>query len=456
MGKWWPYAASILLVVAATVIGWLVLGIVDPTNLVMLYLLAVVISGLRWGRDSAVVCAVLGVLSFDFFLVPPYLTLAVSDAQYLLTFIALLVVAVAIGTLTGQLRDRAAILRRRERETAALYSFSRSMVAARDLGALKEAVVRHVSETFHRPVALRLTDEGEPAPGAVCIPLTTALGSVGVLEIAESLSDLTADQRRLLEAFAVQAAVVVERSELAESAQRALLLEETEKLQTALLHSISHSLRTPLASVIGSLSTLADRDRELSPAVRAELVDTAREEADRLNWLVSNLLDMTRLESGHLKLTTDWNDLEDVIGVSLAQTSTLLKDRSVEVHTEEGLPLVLLDQGLIVQVLDNLLANAAKYSPAGEPVEIRVRRCEDGVWISVADRGPGIPQEDLERVFDKFYRVRSLGGPPGTGLGLTICRGIVEAHRGRIWAEGRPGGGTVVTFSLPTAKEGER
>lgn len=485
---WRPYAATVVLVAATTLLGRLVLSRVDPTNLVMLYLLAVVVTGLRWGRSPAVLSAVLGVLSFDYFLVPPYLTMAVSDAQYLITFFALLAVALVIGTLTGQLRDHAAELHRREAETAALYAFSRSMAIAQDLPAVAQAVVQHVSGTFGRPATLLLQDQagplaeygwrltpaerqtaaaalGQDGPGdaacasgagetsqagAVPVPLTTAHGVVGVVCLAgmPEVEPLSPDRRRLLAAFAVQAAGAVERAQLAEAAQRAHLLEETEKLQDALLHSISHALRTPLASIIGSLSTLSDSD-QLNEETRTDLLDTAREEADRLNWLVSNLLDMTRLESGHLTLTVDRYDLEDVVGVALGQTASILRERPVDVRLEENLPLVPLDQVLIVQVLDNLLSNAAKYSPTGSPIDIGVRREGQMVEVSVADRGFGIPERDRERVFEKFYRVQRPGNPSGTGLGLAICRGIVEAHRGRIWAEDRQGGGTTIRFTLP-------
>ncbi|HLN61400.1 MAG TPA: ATP-binding protein [Symbiobacteriaceae bacterium] len=486
---WRPYAASLLLVAAATGLGLMVRGRVTPTNLVMLYLLAVVISG-RWGgRDSAVLASFLGVLCFDYFLVPPFHTFAVSDAEYLITFSALLLVAVVVGTLTGQLRDHAGELRLREQETSALYAFSRSMVVARDLGEIAEATVSHVSASLARPVAVLLLKDQRPgfptlARGATlteseltpamwtlehgrpagwpettmpdelvgCIPLRTAHGTVGVL-VARHPGigrPLSSSQRGLMEAFAAQAAVVVERTRLAEEARRAQLLVEAEKLQDALLHSISHALRTPLASIIGSLSTLADPDQgQMDQATRNDLVLTAREEAERLNGLVGNLLDMTRLESGHMKLLTDWYDMADVIGAALGQADRSLESRPVRVQMEDDLPLVPLDQVLIVHVLENLLNNAVKYSPPGSPIDLQIQKVEGAIQAEVADRGVGIPAEEQERVFEKFYRINRPGSPFGTGLGLAICKGIVEAHRGRIWAAARPGGGTVITFTLP-------
>ncbi len=421
----------------------------------MLYLLVVVMAGLWWGKGPSVLASVLGVLAFDFFFVPPHISFAVSDAQYLITFAALLGAALTIGTLTARLRDHAEALQLREQEALALYGFSRRLAAARDLAEVRQAVVDHVGETFRRQAALTVSLEGEPTGPDLRLPLRTPNGDVGTLVVGEGAS-LEPVQRRLLDALAAQAAVAVERAQLAEVARRAELNREAERLHDALLHSISHALRTPLSSIIGSLSALLDPTEEpLSPDVRKDLAETAREEAERLNGLVGNLLDMTRLEAGRLTLQVDWYDLEDVIGAALSQAERNLRGRPVRVELAEGLPLVPLDQVLIVQVLDNLLENAAKYSPPSTPVEIQVRAEADHVLVRVADRGPGIPPAELQRVFEKFYRVDRAENPSGTGLGLAICKGFVEAHHGSIWAEARAGGGTAITFTLPFGKGDE-
>lgn len=447
--------AAVLLVAAATGLGETLLFHVAPTNQVMLYLLAVVISGLWWGRGATVLASVLGVLAFDVFFVPPLYQLTVSDAEYIITFVALLIVALVIGTLTGRLREHAAALQAREAETAALYAFTRRMVAAGDLPEVAQAAVDHLQGTFRREVSVQLIggiSVGKPDEHGLKFPVRTPKGEAGALVVADGNS-LDPAQRRLLEVLADQTAVAVERAQLAEAARRAELLMEAEKLHDALLHSISHSLRTPLASIIGSLSSLLDPGQaRLDPATRTDLVETAREEAERLNGLVGNLLDMTRLEAGHLKLLIDWYDMEDVIGAALGQAERSLRGRPVTVDLPDDLPLVALDQVLVVQVLENLLSNAAKYSPPGPPIKIRVRRAVGMVQVSVADRGVGIPAAELERVFEKFYRVERPGSPFGTGLGLSICKGIIEAHHGRIWAEARIGGGTVITFALPLAE----
>jgi two-component system sensor histidine kinase KdpD len=273
------------------------------------------------------------------------------------------------------------------------------------------------------------------------------VGIIGV-KFADPDTQLTTDQHRLLEAFAGLAALAIERVHLAETARNAQLLEATEKLQTALLNSISHDLRTPLVSVTGALSTLADGEK-LDEKSRRELIEMAHEEAKRLNRLVGNLLDMTRIEAGALRLQRQPCDVQDVIGSALEEISDRLSGRDVKVDAPDDLPLVPLDAALIVHVLVNLLDNALKYSPAGSPIELRARVADSNVVIEVSDHGIGIPPDELERVFDKFYRVNHPGSIGGTGLGLSICKGIVEAHGGTIRAESRPGGGATFIVSLP-------
>ncbi|HEY3367024.1 MAG TPA: DUF4118 domain-containing protein [Symbiobacteriaceae bacterium] len=487
--SWQPYLGAILLVGAASALGALVVGHVKPTNLVMLYLLAVVVSGLRWGLGAAVLSSILGVLAFDFFMVPPRFSFSIYDAEYLITFMGLLGVALVVGTLTGRLRNHAEMLHRREKETAALYTFSRGIVATHNVTEIAKSVICHIQRTCGKPVALLIREGGrrdlrtvdfgaELAPaeqkagwwslmngqpcglGEIamadipvnCIPLKTTHEVVGVLVVQHGAGDspLSSDERRLLEAFAAQAAVVLERANLAETARKAELLLETDRLYDALLHSVSHALRTPLASIIGGLSTVLDPSQEhLDEATRRDLLQTAREEAERLNGLVGNLLDMTRLESGRLKLNIDWYDPADVIGAVLGQTADRLKDRHVTVQMDEDLPMVPLDQVLVVHVLENLLDNADKYSPPGRPIDISLRQVGDAMEVTVADRGTGITEEDAERVFEKFLRLERPGSPAGTGLGLAICKGIVEAHRGHIWARPRAGGGAEISFALP-------
>ncbi len=485
---WLRYGQSLALVAAGTLLGELVRPLFSPANLVMIYLLTVVVTAIYLGRGPSVLAAVLSVLAFDVFFVPPRLTFAVADTQYLLTFAALFIVGLVISNLTAQAREHALAAEHRAAYNAELYALSRDLAAAANLDAILQTVLTHVSRTFSREAAIfllegeavapratspefTLTDNelavadwafrhGQPAgrgtdtlplAGARYLPLKTARGVLGVLGVkpATPSSQLTPDQRQLLDAFASQAALAVERAQLAEQARQAEVLHATEKLQTALLNSISHDLRTPLVSILGALSSLQDDDFQPDEATRHNLVDNAREEAERLNRFVGNLLDMTRIEAGALKVTSEPCDLQDVLGAVLERLDQRLRNRTLYVDVPSDLPLVPMDFVLMAQVLVNLLDNALKYSPDSGPIEVRARVDDSQAVIQIADRGIGVPREDLERVFDKFYRVQQPGQVSGTGLGLSICKGIVEAHGGRIWAQNRPGGGTLVTVALP-------
>jgi two-component system sensor histidine kinase KdpD len=460
----------------------------------MIYLLTVVIAAIYLGRGPSLLAAVLSVAAFDYFFVPPSLTLAVSDSEYLLTFLGLLVVGLVISNLAVRVREQAESAERREVQTAELYALSRDLAVAVDLDGIMQAVLTHISQTFGREVVVLLPEGGTvkprslspgftlsenelavatwafqhgqpagrgtdtlPAASVHYLPLKTARGVVGVLGVKPSDPNnrLSPDQRRLLGAFASQAALAIERAQLAEQARQAEVLQATEKLQTALLNSISHDLRTPLVSITGALSSLQVDDIELDKATRHNLVDNAREEAERLNRLVGNLLDMTRIEAGALKVAREPCDVQDVIGAALEPLDDRLRNRPLTVDIPPDLPLVPMDFVLIAQVLLNVLDNALKYSPPDAPVEVLARVEGPEAHVQVADRGVGIPPDDLSRVFDKFYRVQQPGQVSGTGLGLSICKGIVEAHGGRIWAQNREGGGTVITLALPLAAADE-
>ena len=256
-------------------------------------------------------------------------------------------------------------------------------------------------------------------------------------------------RRRLLEAFAGQTALALERTRLAEQTERAQVEIEAERLRTALLSSLSHDLRTPLGAITGAATTLLDQGGALAPDARHDLLETVLGEARRMNRLIGNLLDMVRLETGALEPQREWQSLEEPVAGALIRLADVLKDRRVEVTLPPDLPLVPVDAVLMEQVFVNLLENAAKYTPTGSAIEVAAARRDGEVVVEVADRGPGIPAGEEERIFEKFYRAPGSAGAGGVGLGLTICRGIVTAHGGRMWAARRPGGGAVFRFSLP-------
>jgi two-component system sensor histidine kinase KdpD len=483
----WRYLLSLVLVAASTMIGLMVRGNLEPTNLVMLYLASVVISAFLLGRGPSLLATIASVLAFDFFLVPPYLTFAVNDTQYLITFSVLLVISLGISSLTARGREQAEAAIRRESQTSALYNLSRDLTSATNLNHVADIIISRIGQAFGREVAIFLPENGHihpfasspdylpdenelavaswafehdqpagrgtdtlPAASIRCHPLKTSNGLVGVLGVhpKESRSFLTPEQRQTLAAFTNQAALAIERASLAEQARRAELLQTAEKLQTAMLNSISHDLRTPLVSITGALSALDDDDGTLDDSSRGTLIENARGEADRLNRLVGNLLSMTRIESGAIKLHLEPGDVQDLIGTALEQLDKRIEKHKVKVNVPAGFPLVPMDFTLMVQVIVNLLENAVKYSPENSLIEISSTLEGEKARIQIADRGVGIPDEDLIRVFDKFYRVQRPESVSGTGLGLSISKGIVEAHHGNIYARARDEGGTLVNVEL--------
>jgi len=494
------YAKAVALVVLCTLVADLMHPALELANLVMVYLLGVTGVAFRYGRGPSILASVLSVAAFDFFFVQPYLTFAVSDVQYILTFLVMLVVALTISTLAGQIRAQADLARQRERRTAALYAMTRELASTRGLENLLRAAAGHISAVFESQTMILLPDsagtlqpylgmglalahdqrergtaqwvydhgqmagmhtETLPSAAAIYLPLVATRGPVGVLGVrpADERRLLDPEQVHLLETFANQTTVAIERAHLAEEAQAATVQVETERLRNALLSSVSHDLRTPLASISGAATTLVDAGDGLDVGIRRELAQTIADEGERLNRLLTNLLEMTRLEAGAVQVRKEWQPLEEVVGSALAHLDRALHERQVSVDVPADLALVPLDSVLIEQVLVNLLDNALKYTPPGSSLAIAAAQEDTSVVVRVADRGSGLPEEALTNVFDKFYRIRSDGDPArpagasSVGLGLAICRGIVEAHGGRIWAENRPGGGAIFAFTLPL--EGE-
>jgi two-component system, OmpR family, sensor histidine kinase KdpD len=494
------YGWSVLVVLVCTALDWLLFPAFEKANLVMVYLLGVVVVAMRGGRLAALLASVLSVAAFDVFFVSPNLGFAVAQLEYLVTFVVMLLVALVISTLTVRLRQQAEAARHRERRTAALYALSRELVSTRDTDGLLRAAARHLHEVFESQVSFLLPDatghlrpwdagaEGQrqglgrqvlltldtkeravaqwvyehrqmaglgtatlPSAEALYVPLLGTRGAVGVLGVRPAAPRrlLAPEQLHLLETFANQTALGLERASLAGEAQQAQVQVATERLRNSLLSAVSHDLRTPLTSIAGAASGLLDDHASLDPSTRHELCQTIAEEANRLNRLVNNLLDMTRLEAGAIQVHKEWQPLEEVVGAALTRLEAQLHDHPLTTHLPADLSLVPLDSVLIEQVLINVLDNAIKYTPPGSPLSLTAWATADAITVEVADRGPGLPPGEEQRIFDKFYRVQRPAMPSGTGLGLTISRGLVEAHGGQMWAENLPGGGTVVRFTLP-------
>ncbi|HET7291694.1 MAG TPA: sensor histidine kinase KdpD [Vicinamibacteria bacterium] len=481
------YAWAVGTVLACTLLCWAMFRRFDNSNLIMVYLLGVAFVAARHGRRPSVLAAVLSVAAFDFFFVPPYLTFAVSDTQYVITFAVMLGVSLLISTLAVRVKAQAEDAARRGQRTQALYDLTRELATATAAAEIARVTSRHVSDLLRGPAELLLPEgdgrlapaldpgmsetretavaqwvfeHGRPAgrgtetlPGAAALylPLRGAGSGLGVLGVQpdEALQPLAPDQMELLETLAHQAASNLERVRHAAEAEQARVAAETERLRSTLLSSVSHDLRTPLAAITGAASSLV-AGSQLSDGAEAELKQTILEESERLNRLVGNLLDMTQLESGTLKPRKEWHSLEEVVGSALARFDAALDGRDVRVRVAEDVPLVAMDPTLVEQVLVNLLDNALKHTPPGTAIAIEARLDAGAVRVEVADEGPGLPAGTEERVFEKFFRGAS--DSRGFGLGLPICRAIVTAHGGRIWAEARPSGGAAFVVTLPAGE----
>ncbi len=494
--SWQGYLASLLLVAFVTAIGTLLLHRIDPANLAMLYLIVVILAGLYFGRRATIFASLLSALAFDYFLIEPRFTMTVADTQYLITFIGLLAVGLVVSYSIALVKEQLEKLRLSEAHARALNALSRDLTAAQGLDEVLIALLNNLSTALSRNGVVLLAENEQLSERAVTsgfqltademdlarscfadgretgrgtnmqtearvrfIPLHSATRLLGVLGVApaEPQKYLSSEQRQLLDGFASLAALGIERARFVEQAERTEMLQATERLQSALLNSVSHDLRTPLAGIAGVLSTLKEFEEDpehqgLDRATRQELLDTAWDEVERLNRYVGNLLEMTRLESGVLRLRREVVDVQDFIGAVVQQMRERLKAHQVKLNISVNLPPILIDFLLFSQVMVNLLDNAIKYSPAGSLIEVSARQEGSMIEISVLDRGAGVPQQDLSKVFDKFYRVQRPSVVSGTGLGLAISKGIVEAHGGRIWAENREGGGTVLNLTLPAVE----
>jgi two-component system sensor histidine kinase KdpD len=466
----------------------------DLSNLIMVYLLGVMYVASRFGLSPSVWASVLSVAAFDFFFVPPHFTFAVADTQYLLTFAVMLLVGVVISNLTSSIRYQARVAGYRERRAAALYDLSKELSAGRTEDDIVRSGVRHIAEVFESRTVILFPDangkiiyprspvsddslhgadldvaqwvftRGQMAgrgtntlagATATYFPLIGSIGILGVLAIKPSnlRRIFLPEPQRLLQTFLSQIAQAIERVRLVETTRESQLKVETENLRNTLLSAISHDLRTPLAAIVGASSGLVEDTGLLSESAKRELSRSIHDEATRMSSLINNILEMARLDAGVITFNKEWYPIEEIISSVLTRMRKRLEGRPVRVTLPAYLPLVRLDGAMIEQVMVNLLENAAKYTPGDTAIEISARVSRDGRYIelAVADRGPGIGESEADRLFDKFYRADSHRerAQSGVGLGLTICRAITTTHSGRIWAENRPDGGAVFTFTLP-------
>jgi len=482
----WAYAKSVAVCAAVILLTTPLLQVLEPSNIVMLLLLAVVFAALRYGRGPAVLAAFVSVAAFDFFDVAPRFTFAVGDVQFLVTFAVMLIVALVIGQLTAGLTNQARVATLREDRVRALYELSRDLAAALTPGQIVEIGTRVLQLEFDaRAVFLLLEDDDRlvvpadagvdaslahwalaraeaagqgtgrlPASPMLYVPLKASMRVRGVVALAlRNPHRLNVpEQRRLLDTVASLLAIALERIHYVDVAQRTTVQMESERLRNALLGAISHDLRTPLAALAGMADSLQLMAPPLAPA-QAEIAQALREAALRMNALVNKLLDMARLESGRIALNLQWQPLEEVVGSALRSLGALFAGHHpIRVALPADLPLLQFDAVLIERVLANLLENAAKYTPEGSAISVGAGAARDSVQVWVADQGPGLPPGREELIFEKFERGRKESATPGVGLGLAICRAIVAAHGGTIRGENRAEGGARFVFTLPRAE----
>lgn len=498
--RWSGYEGGLCNFILATGLAFLMYPYFDLSNLIMVYLLGVLVTAMQCGRGPAILNSLLSVLAFDFCFVPPRWTFTVEETKYFVTFAVMFLVAVVISHLTSLIRRQAEVARSQERQTAAMLALSRQLASTRGVEKILQAAVQNISEIFQCQVAALLPDDkGKVRPAAgdpsavfhrdflkelgvaqwayeagkmagwgtqtqadspiLYVPLPAASGTLGVLALRpkdpESENWLLPEQLRLrlLESLAKQVALALEVERLEKAALEAQTAMENERLRTSLLSSVTHDLQTPLAAIVGSASSLLGLPGQLSDQVAQEMLANIYGEAERLSRLINNLLNMAKLESGALQLHLELQPLEEVVGAALNHLEKQLADRPLTTALPADLPMVPLDAALAEHIFINLLENALKYTQPGSPLAITAARKGEEIEVEVADAGPGFPPGDLDQIFEMFNRGARDPEKPGYGLGLAICRAIVKAHGGRIWALNLEAGGAAVRFTLPLQVE---
>lgn len=489
------YATAPVMVTLCSLILIPLRTVLEPASLVMIYLVGVVVIAVRYGRGPSVLASLLSVMTFNYFCIPPYYRFKISEEQHIITFVVMLASGILIGSQTARLRLQVIFAHKREKNTSILYAMTRELTANRGKVTLAEIAVRHLADVFNSHVYLWLPDAkgqlqnvavdsevGEdqidmvreesgarwafthrqnaglgtdtlPSARGIYVPMLTGTGCVGVIGLIPHGDEKSyaSETVELLATFASQTAAAIERANVAEMWERSTIEAEGEKLRNILLSSVSHDLRTPLAAITAAASTLLIEGAKYSEEYRREALRTIHEEAARLARIVTNLLDVTTLESGDVKLNKELYFIEELIGSALMRVEAKLGRRDVKTQIEHGLPLIRLDGLLIEQVLINLLENVADHTAEVTAVTISVKMVKPDLHVIVQDDGAGIPAGEEELIFDKFYSARksdATGNPQG-GMGLAICRGIAHAHGGKLWAQNAPEGGAIFTLTLP-------
>ena len=465
LSRSWQYLLAFSLIAFMTAIFFLLRDVLDTTLVVLLYLLPLGIITALWGLGPGISSAVITFFTLNYFFIEPYYSLLVHQPLEIVILIVFLLVAVVISQLVGRAQAGLAAATAREREATQLYELSTALTGLHDDRTIARILARQVQDVAQSEYvelsvsgstsfAYRLPEIPPPArPPELVVPIEAARGVLGEIRLWRSEPVISSSEKRLLQTFASQGALAFERAWLGQAESRAKVLEESDRLKSAILSSVSHELRTPLSTIKAAASSLRTNQVNWDSPARVELVAAIDDEADHLNMLVGNLLDISRIESGALKPKREWNILAEILGSVLERMKNLTLEHRIEIDIPESLPLVPVDYVQMQQVFTNLLSNSLKYAPAGTVVAARARQVGELVHVRVSNQGPQIPPEDLERIFDKFYRITAAERVTGTGLGLSICKGIIEAHGGRIWAENLSDG-LSFNFTFPLTLDG--
>ena len=461
----WKYLLALGLIASITAIFFTLRDVLDITLIALLYLIPLGLITAYWGLGPGITSALITFLSFNYFFIPPYYTLTVHRPTDVVVLVVFLIVAVVISQLVGRAQVSLAAATAREREATQLYELSTvlaglhddhtiAQILAKQVQAVSQGEYVELNITGIEPFSFHLPETTPPLRlPEFSVPIQAARGVLGEIRLWKAGPAIASEEKRLLQTFASQGALALERARLAQAESRARVLEESDQLKSILLSSVSHELRTPLSTIKAAASSLRGNEVSWDSPARIELIAAIDDEADHLNMLVGNLLDMSRIESGALKPKREWNILPEIVGSVLARMRHSTDEHKLEIDIPENLPFVPVDYVQMEQVFTNLVSNSLKYAPSNTVIRIRAN-IEDGtIHVQVSNQGPQVPPEHLERIFDKFYRITAADRVTGTGLGLSICKGIIEAHGGRIWAE-NVHDGLAFNFTLPLTWDG--
>ena len=462
------FLGSLFLIALTTLLLKLTSSFLNVENVALIYLIPVMFSTVIWGLFSGILAGFAAFLAFNYFFIQPYNTLLVHQSQDIITLAIFLVVTVVVSQLIAQAQKAALLARTRELEATRMYELISALAGTTNIASVSETLAEKLGLAFHfefveveivnsktseHHLGRSPTLDHPERPPEIIFPMRTLRDQEGEIRIWQAKEGVSETEKRLLEAFSEQGALTAERIRLSEGETKIQVLEESDRLKTSILNSVSHELRSPLAAIKASISSLRSGTVGWEHEARQELLTTVEEETDQLNQLVGNLLDMSRIESGSLKPHLHWNSVSEIAKTAAARMKGQIGDHDLKFEFPENMPLVPSDYVLLEQVFANLLSNSAKYAPQKSKIEISAGLKNNVARVCVKNESPHVKEEDLQNIFEKFHRVTRADKVIGTGLGLSICKGIIEAHDGKIWAENLEDGFQFV-FTLPLLLNG--